>query len=303
MREKIRVCDWCYEQHTGIHWQRAAESDRCNECRRGFNLLRKRHACHSCGALHCRACVGNEYNVPVNPNEGHVPVCDQCYVALIEHRLLRPDEARAYFRAQLAEQARFEKPPVAHIDAAAFAVPAADVSVADEAALKAYTDLSSVQMSIGDSTAPVAPDWSAQALYPPLDPSSVAMSVAPSQPEPSAPAFAAPTMSMGVAGAGDGDSESLSNVDDVSASIIVDGMMSAGINLDGGAAAMSTGINVDGGAAAMSSGINVDGGGAAMSSGINVDGGAASTPADVPVSMTTSSDAVAPSAPPLDDSE
>jgi hypothetical protein len=101
----LRVCNPCYNTLTGVEWQPLNAAAACSGCAMKFNLLRSRVHCHSCGGVHCKACTRNLYRVPQNPNEGHAPVCDRCYVALIEHDVMHPDVARAYFAAQRAAAA------------------------------------------------------------------------------------------------------------------------------------------------------------------------------------------------------
>jgi hypothetical protein len=101
----LRVCKPCYNTLTGVEWQPIDAASHCASCGSKFNLLRTRTHCHSCGGVHCKACTRNMYRVPQNPNEGHAPVCDRCYVALIENDVMHPDVARAYFAAQRAAAA------------------------------------------------------------------------------------------------------------------------------------------------------------------------------------------------------
>ena len=48
-------------------WQPDSARAECGQCRRSFNLFRRRHHCRSCGGLMCSKCVKAQHALPGYP--------------------------------------------------------------------------------------------------------------------------------------------------------------------------------------------------------------------------------------------
>lgn len=82
----------------GARWKLDSEKDACENCKKSFNIIRRRHHCRRCGGLFCDACSSKQMDLAVAltgemlagvgqhnataKNVKKARVCDACYKAL-----------------------------------------------------------------------------------------------------------------------------------------------------------------------------------------------------------------------------
>jgi len=65
---------------TAVTWIPDARVRNCMACGSGFNMLRRKHHCRSCGQIFCSACSAKTVALPgVLGHAEPVRVCDSCY--------------------------------------------------------------------------------------------------------------------------------------------------------------------------------------------------------------------------------
>lgn len=83
---------------TNARWKLDSEKDACENCKKGFNVIRRRHHCRRCGGLFCDACSSKQVDLDVAlageglagvgqhnataKNVKKARVCDACYKAV-----------------------------------------------------------------------------------------------------------------------------------------------------------------------------------------------------------------------------